>query len=43
VLPDRIGHVVIRDDVPNEIVREALGDIAGLTKRWHASTGCDWR
>jgi 3-dehydroquinate synthase len=24
VLPDRIGHVVIRDDVPNDVVREVL-------------------
>jgi 3-dehydroquinate synthetase len=24
VLPDRIGHVVIRDDVPPQIVREAI-------------------
>jgi 3-dehydroquinate synthase len=29
VLPDRIGHVVIRDDVPADVVREA---IAGLAK-----------
>jgi 3-dehydroquinate synthetase len=24
ILPDRIGHVVIRDDVPDQIVREAI-------------------
>jgi 3-dehydroquinate synthase len=24
ILPDRIGHVVIRDDVPPEVVREAV-------------------
>jgi 3-dehydroquinate synthase len=24
VLPDRIGHVVIRDDVPDAVVRGAL-------------------
>jgi 3-dehydroquinate synthase len=29
VLPDRIGHVVIRDDVPAEIVREAVESLRG--------------
>jgi 3-dehydroquinate synthase len=29
VLPDRIGHVVIRDDVPNEVVREAVDSLRG--------------
>jgi 3-dehydroquinate synthase len=29
VLPDRIGHVVIRDDVPQEIVRGALESLRG--------------
>jgi len=29
VLPDRIGHVVIRDDVPNDIVRGALETLRG--------------
>ena len=29
VLPDRIGHVVMRDDVPSEIVREALVSLKG--------------
>jgi len=24
ILPDRIGHVVIRDDVPESLVREAV-------------------
>ena len=24
VLPDRIGHVVIRDDVPHQLVRESI-------------------
>jgi 3-dehydroquinate synthase len=24
ILPDRIGHVVIRDDVPTEIIRAAV-------------------
>ena len=24
VLPDRIGHVVIRDDVPDAVVRDAI-------------------
>jgi 3-dehydroquinate synthetase len=24
VLPDRIGHVIIRDDVPAELARQAL-------------------
>ncbi|MDB5327954.1 MAG: hypothetical protein JWM57_3523, partial [Phycisphaerales bacterium] len=28
VLPDRIGHVVIRDDVPAEIVRDAIAGLA---------------
>ncbi len=29
VLPDRIGHVVIRDDVPNDVVRGALESLRG--------------
>jgi 3-dehydroquinate synthase len=29
VLPDRIGHVVIRDDVPAERVREAIDTLRG--------------
>ena len=29
VLPDRIGHVVIRDDVPPELVREAVESLRG--------------
>ncbi|MBA2707462.1 MAG: 3-dehydroquinate synthase [Gemmatimonadaceae bacterium] len=29
VLPDRIGHVVIRDDLPSELVREALVSLKG--------------
>jgi len=29
VLPDRIGHVVIRDDVPAEVVREAVESLRG--------------
>jgi 3-dehydroquinate synthase len=29
ILPDRIGHVVIRDDVPAEIVHEALNSLRG--------------
>jgi 3-dehydroquinate synthase len=29
VLPDRIGHVVIRDDVPEEVVRRAVESIVG--------------
>ena len=29
VLPDRIGHVVVRDDVPAERVREALESLGG--------------
>jgi 3-dehydroquinate synthase len=29
VLPDRIGHVVIRDDVPAEVVRQAVESIVG--------------
>ena len=29
ILPDRIGHVVIRDDVPLEAVREALVSVQG--------------
>lgn len=29
VLPDRIGHVVIRDDVPPELVKEAIGSLKG--------------
>jgi 3-dehydroquinate synthase len=29
VLPDRIGHVVIRDDVPEAIVRDALESLRG--------------
>ena len=24
ILPDRIGHVVIRDDIPENLVRDAL-------------------
>ena len=27
ILPDRIGHVVIRDDVPIELVRSALENV----------------
>jgi 3-dehydroquinate synthase len=27
VLPDRIGHVVIRDDVPMELVRDAVASL----------------
>ena len=29
VLPDRIGHVVIRDDVPAEVARRAVESIVG--------------
>ena len=29
VLPDRIGHVVIRDDVPDAVVRDALESLRG--------------
>jgi 3-dehydroquinate synthase len=29
VLPDRIGHVVIRDDVPIELVRESVESLRG--------------
>jgi len=29
VLPDRIGHAVIRDDVPEEVVRDALASLRG--------------
>jgi 3-dehydroquinate synthase len=29
VLPDRIGHVVIRDDVPVDLVRRAVEAIRG--------------
>ena len=29
ILPDRIGHVVIRDDVPIDAVREALISVQG--------------
>jgi 3-dehydroquinate synthase len=29
VLPDRIGHVVVRDDVPTDIVREAVERLRG--------------
>jgi len=29
VLPDRIGHVVMRDDVPNAVVREAVERLRG--------------
>jgi 3-dehydroquinate synthase len=29
VLPDRIGHVVIRDDVPNDLIRHALENLRG--------------
>jgi 3-dehydroquinate synthase len=29
VLPDRIGHVVIRDDVPEQVVREAVERLRG--------------
>jgi len=29
VLPDRIGHVVVRDDVPPEVVRDAVASLAG--------------
>ena len=29
VLPDRIGHVVIRDDVPLALVREAVDSLRG--------------
>ena len=29
VLPEKIGHAVIRDDVPNELVREALESLKG--------------
>ena len=29
VLPDRIGHVIIRDDVPLELVREAVRSLRG--------------
>ena len=29
ILPDRIGHVIIRDDVPIDAVREALSSIQG--------------
>jgi 3-dehydroquinate synthase len=29
VLPDRIGHVVIRDDVPAEIVTRAVASLRG--------------
>ena len=28
ILPDRIGHVIIRDDLPESLVREALASIA---------------
>jgi 3-dehydroquinate synthase len=28
VLPDRIGHVVIRDDVPENLVRKAVESLA---------------
>jgi 3-dehydroquinate synthase len=28
VLPDRIGHVVIRDDVPGELVRDAIDSLS---------------
>ncbi len=29
VLPDRIGHVVIRDDLPRELVEEAIASLRG--------------
>jgi 3-dehydroquinate synthase len=29
VLPDRIGHVGIRDDVPGELVRQAVQSLRG--------------
>jgi len=29
ILPDRIGHVVIRDDVPIDAVRQALASVQG--------------
>jgi 3-dehydroquinate synthase len=29
VLPDRIGHVVVRDDVPVDLVRRAVVAIGG--------------
>jgi 3-dehydroquinate synthase len=29
ILPDRIGHVVIRDDVPESVVREAVQSLKG--------------
>ncbi len=29
VLPDRIGHVVVRDDVPADVVREAVESLQG--------------
>jgi 3-dehydroquinate synthase len=29
ILPDRIGHVVIRDDVPVDLVRRAVEAISG--------------
>jgi 3-dehydroquinate synthase len=29
VLPDRIGHVVMRDDVPAELIREAVESLRG--------------
>ena len=29
ILPDRIGHVVVRDDVPPEVVREAVESLKG--------------
>jgi 3-dehydroquinate synthase len=29
ILPDRIGHVVIRDDVPPEVVRDAVESLKG--------------
>jgi 3-dehydroquinate synthetase len=28
VLPERIGHVVIRDDVPEQLVRKAIESLA---------------
>ena len=28
VLPDRIGHVVVRDDVPADVVKAALKGLA---------------
>jgi 3-dehydroquinate synthase len=29
VLPDRIGHVVVRDDVPLDLVRRAVDSLCG--------------